>query len=117
MSAVPEAAASAGLATANKIAGSGYLIILLGWMTDAVTIALVGLAITFLGGIWSFVSFLQKRSDAKAKRAEEAAESAARRAEEAAEHAARMRSLNLEIEARQAEIRSFRGALGDASNG
>lgn len=117
MSVVPEAAASAGVATANKVAGGGYLIILLGWLSDATTIALIGLAITLLGGVWSFMSFLQRRAHAKAKRAEEAAESAARRAEEAAEHAARMRSLNLEIEARKAEIRSFREAAGETSNG
>ena len=114
---IPEVAASAGAATANKVAGWGYLIVLIGWLSDATTIALIGLAITFLGGIWSFMSFLQRRAHAKAKRAEEAAEFAARRAEEAAEHAARMRSLNLEIEAREAEIRSFRGAVGDVSNG
>lgn len=103
MSVVPEAAASAGVATANKVAGSGYLIILLGWMTDAVTIALVGLAITFFGGVWSFVSFLQKRSDAKAKRAEEAEE-----------HRARMNVLNMEIESHKATIRSLKES---SSNG
>jgi hypothetical protein len=83
---IPEAAASAS-ATANKIAGGGYLITVVGWLSNATTVALVGLAITVLGGAWGFLAYLQNRRNAKAKRAEDAEE-----------HAIRMNLLNIEME-------------------
>lgn len=83
---IPEAAASAS-ATANKVSGGGYLITLVGWLSNATTVALVGLAITVLGGVWGFLAYMQNRRAAKAKRAEEAEE-----------HAVRMRLLQAELE-------------------
>lgn len=71
---------------ANKLTGGGFLVTGIGWLSSTTNIALVGLFITVLGGVWSFMAFLRNRSDAKAKRAEEAEE-----------HAARMRLLELEI--------------------
>ena len=103
------ATATASAATANKIAGGGYIIVVLGWLSDANNVALIGLAITMLGGIWSFVSFLQHRKDAKAKRAEEREE-----------HEARMRLIELEIGGREAGRRGRMAATRDArevSNG
>lgn len=70
---IPETAA-ASATTANKIAGGGWVLSMAGWLSDATTIALIGLAITCLGGIWSFLSWLQSRRDKKAERAEKAAE-------------------------------------------
>ena len=73
---IPEAASSAGAATANKLSGGGFLISLIGGMTNADTIAVIGLVITLFGGIWAFLSFLQRRKYEKEKRAEEAEEHA-----------------------------------------
>ncbi len=44
----------------------------MGWLSNTTTIALIGLAITTLGGVWSAWAFFQSRADKKAKRAEEA---------------------------------------------
>ena len=94
----PVAAASA--ATANKLTAGGFGVIGMGWLTNTTTIALMGLAITVLGGVWSFISFLQntklkkaRDEEAKAKRAEEARLAAL--AEE--EHELRMLVLQAEL--------------------
>jgi cell division protein FtsB len=92
---IPEAAASA--ATANKVTAGGFGVIGMGWLSSTTTIALIGLAITLLGGVWSFLSWLQDRRNKKSKRAEEARLYAL--AEE--EHALRM--LVLAAELRNAE--------------
>lgn len=86
MRVIPEAVSSAS-AAANKVSGGGYLITLVGWLSNATTVALIGLAITVLGGVWGFLAYLQNRRAAKAKRAEEAEE-----------HAIRMRLLQAELE-------------------
>ena len=76
MSIIPEAAISA--ATANKITSGGFGVIAMGWLSNTTNIALIGLAITLLGGIWSFMAFLQKRKNESAKRKEEEEEHIAR---------------------------------------
>lgn len=93
----PVAAASA--ASANKLTAGGFGVIGMGWLTNTTTIALIGLAITCLGGVWSAWAFFQNRADKKAKRAEEARLAAL--AEE--EHALRMQIM-------QAELKKLGGA-------
>lgn len=86
--AIPEATASA--VTANKLTSGGFGIVAMGWLSNTTNIALVGLLITVLGGVWSFLSWLQSRADKKA-----------RRKEEAEEHALRMKVLAAELMAQE----------------
>lgn len=85
---IPEATASA--VTANKLTGGGFSIVAMGWLSNTTNIALIGLGITVLGGLWSFLSWMQSRADKKAKRREEAEE-----------HALRMKVLAAELLAQE----------------
>lgn len=76
---IQEAAASAAVGiSGNKVAAGGFGLTLFGAATKAELVALAGLVITLLGGIWSFLSFLQRTRHANDKRREEAEEHAAR---------------------------------------
>ena len=81
------ASASASAAMANKLIGVGNITILVGWLSDATTIALVGLAVTVLGGVLSVSTWRQRRRDMQEKRIEEKEE-----------HEARMRLIQIEID-------------------
>lgn len=62
---IAEYAADKASSVANKVTGAGFGVTLFGGITSEQCAMYIGLIITVLGGIWSFMAFMQKRSEHK----------------------------------------------------